>query len=149
MPPADGGSLLPSGGPVRPGPASGRDGVLAEMTDDTPISYRAATRGTPVLTSTGTHIGTLEHVLEVPDLDLFDGIVITTAAGLRFVDADDVQQITRSEIRCRLDDAQAAQLPAPDGPPVYRVDALADSGQSLHDRLGRLFRRPRWIREDD
>ena len=119
------------------------------MTDDTPISYQAATRGTPVLTSTGTQIGTLEHVLEVPDLDLFDGIVITTAAGLRFVDADDVEQITRSEIRCRFDDAQAAQLPAPDGPPVYRVDALADSGQSLHDRLGRLFRRPRWIREDD
>jgi hypothetical protein len=33
--------------------------------------------------------------------------------------------------------------------PVYHVDALADSGHSLHDILGRLFRRPRWIREDD
>lgn len=119
------------------------------MTDDTAISYQAAVRGTPVLSSTGTQIGTLEHVLEIPDLDLFDGIVITTAGGLRFVDADDVQRITRSEIRCSLDDEQAARLPAPDGPPVYRVDALADSGQSLHDRLGRLFRRPRWIREDD
>jgi hypothetical protein len=32
---------------------------------------------------------------------------------------------------------------------VYRVDALADSGQSLHDILGRLFRRPHWIREHD
>jgi hypothetical protein len=32
---------------------------------------------------------------------------------------------------------------------VYRVDALADSGNSLHDVLGRLFRRPRWKREDD
>jgi len=118
------------------------------MTDDTAISYQAATRGTPVLTSTGTQIGTLEHVLQIPDLDLFDGIVITTAAGLRFIDADDVALITRSEIRCRIDDAQAAQLPAPDGPPVYRVDAFQDSGKSLHDRLGRLFRRPHWIRED-
>jgi hypothetical protein len=119
------------------------------MTDDTAISYQAATRGTPVLSSTGTQIGTLEHVLQIPDLDLFDGIVVTTAGGLRFIDADDVVLITRSAIRCGLDDAQAATLPAPDGPPVYRVDAIEDTGQSLHDRLGRLFRRPRWIREDD
>lgn len=33
--------------------------------------------------------------------------------------------------------------------PVDVFDALADSGQSLHDILGRLFRRPRLIREDD
>ena len=130
------------------GPPRGETG-LAEMTDDTAISYQAAARGTPVLSSAGTQIGTLEHVLQIPDLDLFDGIVITTAAGLRFIDADDVVLITRSEIRCRLDDAQAARLPAPDGPPVYRVDAFQDSGQTLHDRLGRLFRRPRWVREDD
>jgi hypothetical protein len=119
------------------------------MTDDTAISYEAAVPGTPVLSSTGTQIGTLEHVLEVPELDVFDGIVITTAAGLRFIDADDVAEITRSRIVCRLDDTQASQLPPPDGAPVYRVDALADAGHSLHDVLGRLFRRPRWVREDD
>jgi hypothetical protein len=119
------------------------------VTDDAAISYQAAVPGTPVLSSSGTEIGTLEHVLEVPELDVFDGIVITTKAGLRFIDADEVQQITRSYIRCRLDDAQAGQLPPPDGPPVYRVDALADSGNSLHDILGRLFRRPRWTREHD
>jgi hypothetical protein len=119
------------------------------MTDDTPISYEAAARGTPVLSSAGTRIGTLEHVLEVPEVDVFDGLVIATEAGLRFIDADDVQQITRTHISCRLDDTQAAQLPPPQGAPVYHVDALADSGHSLHDVLGRLFRRPHWIREDD
>jgi hypothetical protein len=118
------------------------------MTDDTPISYEAAVPGTPVLTSTGTQIGTLEHVLEVPEVDVFDGIVIATRAGLRFIDADDIQQITRSSIRTSLDDVQASRLAPPDGAPVYRVDALADAGHSLHDVLGRLFRRPRWIRED-
>ena len=117
--------------------------------DDTAISYQAAARGTPVLSSSGSQIGTLEHVLEVPEVDVFDGIVIATQAGLRFIDADDVQRITRSHIQSSLDDAQASQLPPPDGAPVYRVDALADSGHSLHDVLGRLFRRPRWIREDD
>jgi hypothetical protein len=119
------------------------------MTDDTPISYQAATRGTPVRTSAGTQIGTLEHVLEVPAVDVFDGIVIATKGGLRFIDADQVAQITRSYITCSIDSSQAAQLPPPQGAPVYRVDALADSGQSLHDILGRMFRRPHWIREDD
>ena len=119
------------------------------MTDDAAISYQAAVPGTPVLSSTGNQIGTLEHVLEVPAVDVFDGIVIATRDGLRFIDADDVRQITRSYIRSSLDDEQAGQLPPPDGSPVYRVDALADSGQSLHDILGRLFRRPRWIREHD
>ncbi len=40
------------------------------MAEGTPISYQAATRGTPVLSRSGTKIGTLEHVLEVSDLDL-------------------------------------------------------------------------------
>ena len=119
------------------------------MTDDTTISYEAAVRGTPVLSSTGTEIGTLEHVLEVPEVDVFDGIVIATKVGLRFIDADYVQRITRSHIWCSLDDAQAGQLSPPGGSPVYQVDALADSGQSLHDILGRLFGRPHWIREHD
>ena len=118
------------------------------MTDDTAISYEAAVVGTPVLSSTGTTIGSLEHVLEVPEVDVFDGIVIATDGGLRFIDADLIQVITRSYIRCNVDDVQASQLPPPDGPPVYRVDALADTGHSLHDILGRLFRRPHWIRED-
>ena len=117
------------------------------MTDDTPISYMAAARGTPVLSSAGTQIGTLEHVLEVPDLDLFDGIVVATSDGLRFVDADQIGVITAAYIRTSLDQSQATQLPAPDGPPVYRVNALEDSGDSMHDRLGRLFRRPHWVRE--
>jgi hypothetical protein len=115
------------------------------MTDDTPISYEAAARGTQLLSSAGTQIGILEHVLQVPELDVFDGIAIATKAGLCFIDADYVQQITRRHVRCGLDDTQTAQLPPPEGSPVYHVDALADSGHSLHDILGRLFRRPHWI----
>jgi hypothetical protein len=119
------------------------------MADDTAISYRAAAIGTPVLSTSGAQIGTLEHVLEIPDLDVFDGIVIATHAGLRFIDADQVREITRSHIQSGLDDSQASQLPAPEGPPVYRVDALQDTGHSFHDVLGRLFRRPHWTREHD
>ena len=119
------------------------------MADDGPISYQAAVPGTPVLSTTGTQIGTLEHVLEIPDLDVFDGIVIATHAGLRFIDADAVREITIGHIQSSLDDEQASQLPPPEGPPVYRVDALEDTGQSFHDVLGRLFRRPHWTREHE
>ena len=83
------------------------------MDDDTAISYAAAVPGTPVLTSTGTEIGTLEHVLEVPELDVFDGLVVSTKSGLRFVDADQVERITVRSITSRLDDDAARPAAGP------------------------------------
>jgi len=101
-----------------------------------------------MLTKTGRQFGTVEHVLQIPEEDLFDGIVTSTEQGLRFVDRDQVETITTAYVRCTITDEQAAALPVPDGAPVYTVDALQDTGTSLHDRLGRMFRRPRWTREE-
>jgi len=117
------------------------------METDTAVSYQAAVPGSPVLTRTGKEIGTLEHVLEVPSLDLFDGIVIATDWGLRFIDADRIELITIRSIRCNLDDEEAARMKPPDGAAVYRVSVLDEIGDSLHERLGRMFRRPHWTRE--
>ena len=118
------------------------------MTDPgTPIAYGALTRGTAMLTRSGRQFGAVEHVLQIPEQDLFDGIVVSTAQGLRFVDRDQVESITTTWVRCTLTDEQAAALPVPDGAAVYTVDALQDAGSSLHDRLGRMFRRPHWTRE--
>ncbi len=122
---------------------------MTQEQDDGAVSYQAAVPHSPVLASTGATIGHLEHVLEVPELDIFDGIVISTQHGLRFIEADHVTRITRSELVTDLDEAQAAQLPAPDGPPVYHVDALQGSGSSMHDVLGRFFGRPHWLRDHD
>ncbi|MGI9007177.1 MAG: hypothetical protein ACR2FU_13450 [Streptosporangiaceae bacterium] len=119
------------------------------MTDGTPISYEAAARGTPVLSTSGAQIGTLEHVLEVSDLDIFEGIVIATQHGLRYIDADHLPEFTTTHIRSTLTDDQAGQLPPPSGPPVYSVDALADSGHSLHDVVRRLFGHAQWKRDTD
>jgi hypothetical protein len=123
-------------------------GQEAGMNEDTAIAYQAAVHGSRVLSKNGKQIGTLEHVLEVPQLDVFDGIVIHTRHGLRFIDASQIERITASYIRCAISDKEAATLPAPDGPPVYHVDALADTGGSLHDRIGRMFRRPHWTRDE-
>jgi hypothetical protein len=113
-----------------------------------PIAYTGLQRGTPMLTQSGRQFGRVEHVLQVPEEDLFDGIVSATDQGLRFVDRDRIAEITTAWVRCDLSDDQAAGLPAPEGPPVFSVDGLQDIGGSLHDRLGRLFGRSHWTREE-
>ena len=115
----------------------------------TPIAYGALQKGTAMLTRSGRQFGVVEHVLQIPAEDLFDGIVTSTEQGLRFVDRDQVETITSRYVRCTISDEQVATLPVPDGPPVYTVDALRDTGDSLHDRLGRLFRRPHWRLEEE
>ena len=89
------------------------------MDDSTPISYLALEVGTlPVQGSSGKTIGKVEHVLQVPEDDLFDGIVLSTDRGFRFVDRDQILQITTNAVRCSLTDAEAADLPAPEGTPL-------------------------------
>lgn len=117
------------------------------MSDGTPISYKAATRGIPVLSSSGTEIGTLQHVQHVEELDIFEGIVIGAQHGIRFVDADHITQITTTHIQTSLSDEAAAQLSPPSGAPVYHVDALAGEGHDLHDVVSRIFGRAHWTRD--
>src|SRR5262249_16982996 len=105
--------------------------------------------GWGVLSRCGKEIGTLEHVLEVPGLDLFDGIVIATDWGLRFIGADRVELITICNIRCGLDDAEASRLPPPDGAAVYQVSSLDETGGPLHERRGHRFRRQHWTEEQE
>jgi hypothetical protein len=115
--------------------------------DEHEISYLALSVGTPVESSEGHSFGTVEHVLQVPSEDLFDGIVVATDRGIRFVDRDHILEITNRRVRCSLDDDECAKLPPPQGPPVFHVDAFQDTGPSLSARLGRLFGRERWIEE--
>lgn len=118
------------------------------------ISYEGVTPGVPVLTRDGEQFGILEHVLAVPEEDIFDGIVVWTGGGgwldrriqrdlsrneqsaakrlellkphhLRFVDADHVAAITIGYIRCDLNAAQATALPPPaQDAPVLYANAI-------------------------
>lgn len=117
------------------------------MTDETPIAYTALEPGTPVYSTDGHQFGTVEAVLVVEEVDVFDGIVVDTSDGTRFVDADHVGQITTGRVQTTLSADEAASLPQPDDSPVYRTDAGEDAGNSMSDRLGRMFGRGRWKRE--
>jgi hypothetical protein len=114
------------------------------MDDGEPISYLALANGTPVLSSTGSEFGKVVHVLQIPELDEFDGIVVGVGKDHRFVKRDQITEITTAYVRCSLSDDQAAALPAPDGPPVLHLDVEYDEGSSLNARFARLFRRPHW-----
>lgn len=139
------------------------------------ISYRAVGLGLPVVTHSGQQFGVVEHVLEVLELDLFDGIVVYTGTGLaalhpktekqaraemlrlgqsrgwlRFVDADQVAAITPGYVKCSFEMSQVADLPVPYGPPVFHPDmAIEDRAASaaMHPWFGRWFRRPHWIQK--
>lgn len=114
------------------------------MDDGRPISYEALAVGTPVLSSSGTRFGTVEHVLQVPELDIFDGIVVSTKHGHRFVDRDQITDITTTLVRCAVTDAETETLPAPKGALVLHPDTAHDEGPSLTARWGRLFGRQHW-----
>jgi hypothetical protein len=110
-----------------------------------PISYMALAVGTPVLTASGTEFGTVEHVLAVPELDLFDGLAIKTHHhGVRFVDRDHVGDITTTAVHCTITDDEVDSLPTPSGPLVLHPDTAHDEGPSLTARWGRLFGREHW-----
>lgn len=112
-----------------------------------PIAYTALTEGTPVQSSDGATFGEVEHVLEIPAEDLFDGIVVKTPAGLRFVDRDQTDQITTEYVRTTLSAEQAAALPEPSGGEVYTVDDADRYGETVSSRFARLFHRSHWNRE--
>lgn len=110
-----------------------------------PISYMALEVGTPVLTSSETEFGTVEHVLQIPSEDLFDGIVVKTRQnGVRFVDRDKIVDIWTQAVRCSTTDDEVASLPEPRGTLAETPDLDRDEGHSLSARWGRLFGREHW-----
>ncbi len=89
------------------------------------ISYKVLERGTPVVDRDGAEVGTVREVLENLAEHIFDGLVLDTPGGQRFVDAPEVARIAERRVTLTLDAAQAAALPERDsaGAPRYRANA--------------------------
>jgi sporulation protein YlmC with PRC-barrel domain len=111
------------------------------MNDEShPIAYTALLPGTPVQCSEGHEVGRVERVLVDEKVDVFDGIVVRTADGSRFVDADQVGQIYTSHVCTTVPAADVPHLPVTDHDPARRGDS-GSSSLSLGDRIRRLFGR--------
>lgn len=106
------------------------------MPDD-PIAYTALQPGTPVQTNDGHQFATVHAVLVDEKVSVFDGIVVQTAEGTRFVDADFIGAIYTTYVSTTLSADQAANLPLPDGSNLIDVKPTS----SLAERLGRMFGR--------
>ena len=115
---------------------------------DEPISYDELATHTPVVSASGAEIGTVAHVLADEHLDLFDGIVVKTHRGIRFIDRDQVDSITRARVTTTISDAGIDDLPAPAGEPIFEVNVLQGVGPSLTAHLGKLFGREHWTRTE-
>jgi hypothetical protein len=104
---------------------------------DHPIAYSALEPGTPVQTRDGHQFATLQAVLVDERVSVFDGIVVQTAEGARFVDADYIGTIYTTYVCTTLSGEQAANLPLPDGSTLVDIKPA----RSMADRLGRIFGR--------
>ena len=107
------------------------------------IGYKVLKRGTPVRSSDGVQIGTVRRVQDNAREHIFDGIVIETPDGRRFVDAPEVARIferavvltiTADEARDLPDQASGMSQRMRHAPTVRRAKRL---GRSMRDRWDR------------
>jgi len=93
------------------------------MDEGLPIAYEVLEPGVPVYASGGEQVGTVGHVVAAPEEDIFHGIVLNTAAGARFLPADEVAALHERGVDLRIDRAAAAALPEPGGgAPAWRLE---------------------------
>jgi len=95
------------------------------------IGYRVLRRGTPVRSSDGVEVGTVRRVLDNAREHIFDGIVMDTRDGRRFVDAPEVERIYERAVLLTITAEEARALP--------------EQGSATADRTrnGSLMRRAR------
>lgn len=74
------------------------------------IGYKVLPRGTPVVTSDGTALGTVAQVLDNDREHIFDGLVVKTSERRVFVDAPEVDRIAERRVTLTIDAAAAAGL---------------------------------------
>jgi hypothetical protein len=104
------------------------------------ISYKVLARGTPVASVDGQPVGTVREVLENEREHIFDGLVIDTPGGRRWVDAPEIARIAELRVTLTLSAAEAAELPDRDaaGGPEFEADLR---GGRIGRFLGRGWKR--------
>lgn len=100
---------------------------------DEPVGYLTLPKGTPVVASDGVTVGKVHKVQHHERERIFDGLVVATDDGRRFVDAPEVGGMTRRQVDLEIDSAAFAVLPPPDG----LLNALDSEARRTARRLSR------------
>jgi hypothetical protein len=98
------------------------------------VHYSAVERGTPVYSSDGIELGTVDAVLDNYREHIFDGIVMEVPGGdLKFVDAPEVKRTAERGVTLSITAEDAAALPPPEkAPPEFAPNLKAG-------KIGRFF----------
>ncbi len=120
------------------------------MTDDPrgePISYMVLAEGTRVADRDGVEIGTVKRVLADSSADIFDGLILDTPDGDRFVDAPQVGDLYTRLVVLDMTAAEAQTLPEPTPSPAAvelsadDVSSDASTGDKVRDAARRAWDR--------
>jgi hypothetical protein len=106
------------------------------------ISYLVLQPGTPCFTSDDEPVGTVKRVLAVPAEDIYDGLILETGEGDRFVDADHACDLYERAVVLDISADQLHHLPAPTPSPAAmetQPDDVVKHG--LGEELGHTLRR--------
>lgn len=118
------------------------------MDEGLPISYEVLEKGVPVYSQEGEQVGTVDHVVAAESLDIFHGLVIGTAAGRRFVAADDIASLHERGVDLKISTDAAAALPEPHGAaPAERVREPGVRPSRWGEFVDMLTGKPRHQRE--
>jgi hypothetical protein len=115
------------------------------MDEGLPSSYLLLAKDTPVFGSDGGVAGKVREVLCDPGDDIFDGLVLATALGDRYLQADQVIAIHERGVDVAIPAAQVLALPAPVSHRRIKYDVVVDDQpwmlvmRWLHDHLTHLI----------
>jgi hypothetical protein len=109
----------------------------ADDPDEHAIGYQVLPRGTPVFAADGAQVGTFHKALHHGREHLFDGLVVSTPDGRRFVDAPEVDRITNRRVTLRIDGGAVAELPEHRGVLGPLGERARHRGRRWRRRLGR------------
>jgi hypothetical protein len=105
-----------------------RSAVIPQMSDahdDGPaISYLALRRGTRVRGSDGVEVGRVRRVQNNAREHIFDGIVVETRQGRRFVDAPEVARIAEHAVTLSVPAAEVLAAAPPRSRMLDRFDQM-------------------------
>jgi uncharacterized protein YrrD len=108
-----------------------------------PVSYLVLAEGADVMSSDGHKVGSVEHVLAVPEADVFDGLIVDMSGGPgghRFADADQVEAIYERGVVLTVDRNAAEKLPEPsENPATMAADPDDVTPDGLSDKLKRAW----------
>ena len=107
------------------------------------IGYKVLKRGTPVRSSDGVEVGTVRRAQDNAREHIFDGIVIDTPNGRRFVDAPEVARIYARAVLLTITAAQTQELPEQGSAMAQRMRNATTVRRAK--RMGRSMRE-RWDR---